>query len=238
MQSAMFAPTFAPSRNVRNASSLRNSQKELAAPLSYSDTTYDENLDSLTDEKLIEQCRAGRREAFDVLIKRYERPIYHLAYRLSGNYDDAHDIAAETFLRIFRAIGTFQYAVTLPAWINRIVANVFYDTRRHAYRHPSVSLDALVEKAGDSLLTSEKTSSKSPHEQAEENERKSILNRAIRSLPDYQRMMVTLFHSEGRSYDEIADIMKIPVGTVKSRLNRARLALRERLMPQMSALMS
>jgi len=238
MQSAMFAPTFAPSRNVRNGQEVRKTSQDSKKGLEYTAPAYDENLDTLTDEKLIEQCRAGRREAFDVLIKRYERPIYHLAYRLSGNYDDAHDIAAETFLRIFRAIGTFQYAVTLPAWINRIVANVFYDTRRHAYRHPAVSLDALVEKAGDSLLTDEKTSSKSPQEQVEENERKSILNRAIRSLPDYQRMMVTLFHSEGRSYDEIADIMKIPVGTVKSRLNRARLALRERLMPQMSALMS
>lgn len=194
------------------------------------------HLENMSDEKLIDRCRTGSREAFDVLIKRYERPIYHLAYRLAGNYDDAHDIAAETFLRIYRAIGTFQCAITLPAWINRIVANVFYDTRRHAYRHPAISLDALVEKTGDALLANEKNTARSPHAEAEENERKTILSRAIQSLPDYQRMMVTLFHSEGRTYEEIADIMKIPVGTVKSRLNRARLALRERLAPQMSAL--
>jgi len=197
-----------------------------------------EQLDSLSDEKLIDKCRQNDRAAFDVLIKRYERPIYHLAYRLAGNYDDAHDIAAETFLRIYRAIGTFQCAITLPAWINRIVANVFYDTRRHAHRHPSVSLDAMVEKTGDTVFAEESKSAASPHSQAEENERKSILNEAVSSLPDYQRMMVTLFHSEGRTYEEIADIMCIPVGTVKSRLNRARLALRERLAPQMSALIS
>jgi len=197
-----------------------------------------EQLESLSDEKLIDKCRQNDRAAFDVLIKRYERPIYHLAYRLAGNYDDAHDIAAETFLRIYRAIGTFQCAITLPAWINRIVANVFYDTRRHAHRHPSVSLDAMVEKTGDTVFAEESKSVASPHSQAEENERKTILNDAISSLPDYQRMMVTLFHSEGRTYEEIADIMRIPVGTVKSRLNRARLALRERLAPQMSALIS
>lgn len=197
-----------------------------------------EQLESLSDEKLIEKCRQNDRAAFDVLIKRYERPIYHLAYRLAGNYDDAHDIAAETFLRIYRAIGTFQCAITLPAWINRIVANVFYDTRRHAHRHPSVSLDAMVEKTGDTVFAEESKSVASPHAQAEENERKTILNDAVSSLPDYQRMMVTLFHSEGRTYEEIADIMCIPVGTVKSRLNRARLALRERLAPQMSALIS
>ena len=197
-----------------------------------------DQLEKLTDEKLIDKCRQGDRAAFDILIKRYERPIYHLAYRLAGNYDDAHDIAAETFLRIYRAIGTFQCAITLPAWINRIVANVFYDTRRHAHRHPAVSLDALVEKTGDALLSKEASSGTDPEGAAEDNERKHILSEAISTLPDYQRTMVTLFHNEGRTYEEIADIMAIPVGTVKSRLNRARLALREKLAPQMSALMS
>jgi len=230
MQGALYGPTFSNDRTDRSTRGTRVESKF--------DYSSGDNLDNLSDEKLIDKCRTGHRKAFDVLIKRYERPIYHLAYRLSGNYDDAHDIAAETFLRIYRAIGTFQCAITLPAWINRIVANVFYDTRRHAYRHPAVSLDALVEKTGDSLLANEKATAKSPHAEAEENERRSILARAIQSLPDYQRMMVTLFHSEGRTYEEIADIMKIPVGTVKSRLNRARLALRERLAPQMSALVS
>jgi RNA polymerase sigma-70 factor (ECF subfamily) len=220
MQTAIYRPTRASAKNAR--------VKYL--PL--------EHLDTLSDEKLIEKCRQDDHTAFDVLIKRYERPIYHLAYRLAGNYDDAHDIAAETFLRIYRAIGTFQCAITLPAWINRIVANVFYDTRRHAHRHPAVSLDALVEKTGDTLLTADSRSEASPENHAEENERKSILNEAIQALPEYQRLMVTLFHSEGRTYEEIADIMRIPVGTVKSRLNRARLALRERLSPQMSALVN
>jgi len=198
-----------------------------------------EQLETLSDEKLIDKCRVGDRTAFDVLIKRYERPIYHLAYRLAGNYDDAHDIAAETFLRIYRAIGTFQCAITLPAWINRIVANVFYDTRRHAHRHPAVSLDALVEKTGDAhLATAEVKAMVTPEAYAEENERRAILSDAISELPDYQRAMVTLFHSDGRTYEEIADIMKVPVGTVKSRLNRARLALREKLAPHRSALMA
>jgi RNA polymerase sigma-70 factor (ECF subfamily) len=220
MQTAIYQPTRASAKNARVE----------YFPL--------EHLETLSDEQLIEKCRQDDHAAFDVLIKRYERPIYHLAYRLAGNYDDAHDIAAETFLRIYRAIGTFQCAITLPAWINRIVANVFYDTRRHAHRHPAVSLDALVEKTGDTLLTADSRSAAAPENRAEENERKTILNEAIQALPEYQRMMVTLFHSEGRTYEEIADIMRIPVGTVKSRLNRARLALRERLTPQMSALMN
>lgn len=196
------------------------------------------SLGNLTDEQLVRQCSAGDREAFDVLLHRYERPIYHLAYRLAGNHDDAHDIAAEAALRIFRSIGTFRCAITLPAWINRIVANVFYDMRRRQQRHPASSLDALAEKTGGKLLAAEDNARTSPHVHAEESEKSRILNEAIAALPDYQRMMVTMFHSEGRTYEEIASMMSIPVGTVKSRLNRARLALREMLTPQMSALVN
>lgn len=203
-----------------------------------SDFTFSSSLESLSDEDLVHKCSAGDRKAFDVLIRRYERPIYHLAYRLAANHDDAHDIAAEAFLRIFRSIGTFRCAITLPAWINRIVANVFYDMRRRQQRHPASSLDALAEKTGGKLLAAEDNARTSPEMHAVEDERTRILGSAISQLPDYQRMMVTLFHHEGRTYEEIAAMMKIPVGTVKSRLNRARLALREMLAPQMSALVN
>lgn len=194
--------------------------------------------DGMTDEQLVHVCADGDREAFDALLHRYERPIYHLAYRLAGNHDDAHDIAAEAALRIFRSIGTFRCAITLPAWINRIVANVFYDMRRRQQRHPASSLDTLTEKTGGKLLAAEDSSRISPEVHAEENEKTRILSQAINSLPDYQRTMVTLFHNDGRTYEEIASMMQIPVGTVKSRLNRARLALREMLTPQMSALVN
>lgn len=210
----------------------------------FSSTTIDESvnvkshssLESLSDELLVRKCSEGDRRAFDALLRRYERPIYHLAYRLAGNHDDAHDIAAEAAIRIFRSIGTFRCAITLPAWINRIVANVFYDMRRRQQRHPASSLDALAEKTGGKLLAAEDSRATSPELHAEENEKTRILGEAISSLPDYQRTMVTLFHAEGRTYEEIASMMNIPVGTVKSRLNRARLALREMLTPQMSAL--
>lgn len=194
------------------------------------------DLDSLSDELLIERCRQNDRKAFDVFIKRYERLIFSLAYRLAGNYEDAHDIAAESFLRIFRSIGRFQHVITLRAWIKRIVVNVAYDSRRKAKRTNAVSLEGLVEKSGDGVLNDKGHPQQSPHEVAETNERKRILRKAITQLPEHQRQMVTLFHWEGRSYEEIASMLDIPLGTVRSRMNRARLALRERLQPQMPIL--
>lgn len=197
-----------------------------------------EPLPSLSDEQLVERCRHNDRAALDVLIKRYERPIYGLAYHLTGNYDDANDIAAETFVRICRGIGTFQHAVTLRAWLNRIVVNVFHDTCRSTRRKPAISLEALVAKSGEALLAEENSTTVSPQRHAEENERKAILSEAINTLPRVQRRMIRLFHHEERSYEEIAELMDVPVGTVKSRLNRARAALREVLTPHVSVLVN
>jgi RNA polymerase sigma-70 factor (ECF subfamily) len=197
-----------------------------------------DRLQSLSDEELVEKCRQSDPTAFDVLIRRYERSIYRMALRLTGNYDDAHDIAAEAFLRIYRAFDTFQAAITLPAWVKRIVTNVYHDRRRYVRRRPAVSLDVLIEKTGDALGVEESTSPASPYAQVEANECKNILNQAIKALPEYQRRIIMLFHREDCSYEEIADEMGIPVGTVKSRLNRARVALRQMLAPHRSALVS
>lgn len=192
---------------------------------------------TLSAEELVEHCRRGEPEAFDALMRRYERPIYNLAYRLTGNYDDALDITQEAFLRIYCTIGSFQSAITLPTWINRIVANIYCDTWRRAYRRPSVSLEGLVEKAGDTVLNAGDHRSVSPHSHAEENERKLLLVDALASLPDDLRTVIHLFHNKGQSYEEIADSMRMPVGTVKSRMYRARLALRKRLAPERAAFM-
>src|ERR1044071_4743801 len=93
-----------------------------------------------TDERLISMIRNGDRRAFDTLIKKYERQINSLAYRLSGNYDDAQEVVSEAFLRISLNLHSVKHAVTLKAWINRIVVNVFINSRRHARRRPTTSL--------------------------------------------------------------------------------------------------
>lgn len=197
-----------------------------------------EHMGSLSDEQLIGLYREGNQKAFDVLIKRYERPIYNFAYRLSRNHDDAQEIVGEAYLRICLNVHLIQHAVTLRAWINRIVANIYINMRRKVKRTRAESLDALEEKAGDAVFRSVDAMPESPETHAEVSERRRIVDQAIRSLPDYQRPIVSLFYQEGRSYEEIADVMQIPTGTVKSRLNRGRLNLKRQLAPFRTVLAS
>lgn len=232
MQTAKYPQLSPPKSAATDKSRLRS---DTSQPLS---GRTNDRLRSLSDDELMTRCRANDHRAFDALIGRYDHYIYSLAMRLSGNQDDANDLVSETTIRMFRYMGDFHHAVTLPAWIKRIVTNAYFDTRRRAIRRPSVSLDVLMEKTGDTFLADNRGGEYSPQLSAESNECKRILEDAIRSLPEAHRRMVSLFHAEEQSYAEIAARMKVPIGTVKSRLNRARATLRQILEPQMTALVS
>jgi len=181
------------------------------------------------DEDMLLRCQRGEQGALDALLKRFERPVYALAYRLSGNYDDTHDIAATAFLRICQTIDRCKSAITLPAWVNRIVTNVFYDMCRRNRRRQATSLDEIMERTEERALTLPEGQEKSPFSYVVEDERKSVLTKAIRSLPEAQRTLVTMFYLEERSYEEISAVTNVPVGTIKSRLNRARATLQRKL---------
>ena len=119
----------------------------------------------------------------------------------------------------------------LPTWLFRITTNVFLDDRKRARAHPHASLDEYLELEESSVSRQIEDPGPSPEVLTEEKERGQILQGVIGSLPEYQRAMVVLYHTEQKSYEEIAEIMNLPIGTVKSRLNRARLALKEKLTP-------
>lgn len=199
---------------------------------------YAKQIDQFKIEDILTRCRRGEKGAVEALLKRFERPIYALAYRLSGNYDDANDVAATAALRICQTIHTCKSAITLPAWVNRVVSNVFYDMYRRSQKCPAVSLDTLTERANVSALHTNDSKQKSPLAYVNEKEQKQILESAIAVLPSFQRQIVTMFYQDELTYEEIADVMHIPVGTVKSRLSRARLALLKNLKGQQSAFLN
>lgn len=184
------------------------------------------------DERLlIDRCKLGERSAFDILIRGYEKRVYNLAYRLSGNYDDANDISIDAFMRVYQAIKLFRGEANFSTWLFRIVTNVFLDRRKRVQNKQHLSLEEYIELEENSVARQIEDPSPTPGVLAETKERHDVLQEAIGSLPDYQRAMIVLYHKEGLSYEEIAEVLSLPIGTVKSRLNRARLVMREKLEP-------
>lgn len=183
------------------------------------------------ESALIQRCKQGDLSAFDDLVRMYEKQVYNFAYRMTGNYDDANDIASEAFVKVFQAIESFRGDANFSTWLFRIVTNLFLDHRKRSKAHLNVPLDEYIELEESSVTRQIEDPSPGPLDLLEAGERQKVLESAINELPEYQRIMVHLFHSQCQSYEEIAEIVGLPIGTVKSRLNRARLALKEKLEP-------
>lgn len=185
---------------------------------------------SRADEKaLIQRCKDGDPGAFDALVSCFEKRVFNFAFRLTGNYHDAWDVAMEAFVRVYNSIHTFRGDAVFTTWIYRIITNVYLDERKKSKNHRLVSLDDYIELEENAVSRQIEDESPTPAEIVESKERNRVLQKAIDSLPDYQRIIVTLYHMQHQSYEEIAEILHLPIGTVKSRLNRARLALQEKL---------
>ncbi len=183
------------------------------------------------ESAIIQRCKQGDLSAFDELVRLYEKQVYSFAYRLTGNYDDANDISSEAFVKVFNSINTFRGDANFSTWLFRVVTNLYLDERKRSKAHLNVPLDEYIDLEESTVTRQIEDSSPGPEQLLEQMERAEALNALIQQLPDYQRAMVLLYHTQGRSYEDIAEIMGLPIGTVKSRLNRARLSLREKLGP-------
>jgi RNA polymerase sigma-70 factor (ECF subfamily) len=184
---------------------------------------------SPADRALIRRAQSGDTGAFNELIKLYERAVYNFALRLTSDSDDASDIAQDAFIRAFNAINSFRGDASFTTWLFRITTNVFLDERKKRRAHPTQSLDEIITLSESALTRQVEDHAPGPEAIATDKERTATLNRAIQKLPEYQRAMVVMYHLEQKAYEEIAEILEVPIGTVKSRLNRARLALKDLL---------
>lgn len=191
------------------------------------ESSKDSKLSRAEDSILIERIKQGDLSAFDELIARYEKQVYSFAYRMAQNYDDANDIASEAFIKVFQAINKFRGESNFSTWVFRIVTNTYLDKKKRSKAHLNVAIDEYVELDESSVAKQFEDPAPDPLEMMEESERKDIILDAINQLPDYQRIIIDLFHLQGLSYEEIAEVVSLPIGTVKSRLNRARLVLRD-----------
>jgi RNA polymerase sigma-70 factor (ECF subfamily) len=182
------------------------------------------------DAILIERSQTGDRAAFNALILKHEARAYHYAFRLTRNAEEASDVVGEAFVRIYNALKNFKGNSSFPTWMYRILTNCFLDLRKKDKSKLTTSLDQGTINADSETPREIPDSGPGPEEQTEKSERQLHVESAVNSLPEYQRAMIVMYHAENLSYDEIAAALDLPVGTVKSRLNRARLVLREILL--------
>lgn len=179
------------------------------------------------DERLIRAAQAGDLPSFNALVTRHERSVYNVCLRMLRNVPAAEDATQETFLKAWTAINTFRGGLVRP-WLLRIATNRCYDVLRAQTRRPADSLDAELFES-EPTWTSQADAGEHPELFAARAELSTHLERALTSLPDDQRIVVILSDVHGHPYDEIADITGVAVGTIKSRLSRARARLRDAL---------
>ena len=186
-----------------------------------------------TLEEHLKRAQRGEVVAFNALVQLYQRQMFNVCYRTLGNPEDAADATQDALISAFRGIKTFSGPSTgLRSWLLRIAVNTCYDQLRRRQRRPSESLDALDEARGDHLSTADRLADPQPgpEQLSLGSETARHIQAAIDRLPPDQRLTVILCDVQGLSYDEAARIMAIELGTVKSRLSRARSQLRMLLM--------
>lgn len=186
-----------------------------------------ERLTSDAEQQLIERATAGDLDAFNHLVLAYQNLAYSVAYRTLQDADAAADAVQESLIKAFRSLGTF-YGGSFKSWVIRIVVNTCYDSLRSRRRRPTDSIDDFVGE-GEYAPQLEDPAER-PEAYAQRMELSELLEQGIKSLPPDQRLALTLCDVHGYAYDEISELTGMPMGTVKSRINRARARLRDYLL--------
>ena len=176
------------------------------------------------EQKLIERASGGDPSAFNQLMAAHEKRMYAVALRMFANREDAQDCLQEAMLRVYRAIGGFKGQSSFSTWVYRITMNTCLDEMRRKKNKQAASLDGLLDQGW-----SPADESSMPEKQAVKSELRREIQSAIRDLPEDMRSAVVLRDIQGMAYDEIAQVLDVNVGTVKSRISRAREKLRGKL---------
>ena len=186
--------------------------------------------------RVIKEAQKGSVAAFNQLVMAYQGTAYNVAYRVIGNGDAAADACQEAFLKAYQAIKQYRGG-SFKSWLLRIVTNACYDQLRYKSRRPATSLEDMVEEGEDH---SEKLvdSDERPEDSLLRGELNDLIQMGINHLPEDQRIILVLSDVQGFSYQEIAEVVGQPLGTVKSRLSRGRQRLRDFLLEQKELLPS
>ena len=187
-------------------------------------TTEDDDL------QYVVLCQKGDTEAFTELVERHQKKMLNIAYRMLGDYDEACDVIQEAFLAAYKSIKKFKAEAKFSTWLYRIVVNFTKNRlkqRKSLAQHETASIDESGERQNGCAACLSAASTGNPAEFLEQREREAHVQKCITTLDVEYREVLVMRDIQGFSYEEIRDILKIPDGTVKSRLSRARVALKD-----------
>ncbi len=181
------------------------------------------------DKLLVKRSKSGDIEAFEQLIFDYQKKAYNIALRVMGNQEDAKDMCQEAFIRIFKSIEGFKEQSSFSTWMYRIVTNVCLDEIRKKKKSETVSLDVTYETENGQIHFETASDDDTPEEAYIRTEKKRIVLKSINELSEEYKTVIVLRDIQGFSYEEIANILCCSIGTVKSRINRGRNILKDKL---------
>jgi len=191
---------------------------------------FDLNSEATDDARLASLLRQGSEEAYELLVARFQQPVYNLVYRLLADPGESCDVVQEVFLKIFRNIATFRSQSSLKTWIYRIAVNEVHNYRRWFYRHRRQEVVLEDEnEGGKNFGETVPDHGRSPYDYALDGEKRVMIEDALAHINPMFRAAVVLRDVEDLSYEEIADVLDISLGTVKSRITRGREAMRREL---------
>ncbi len=183
-----------------------------------------------SDHELVDATRRGDESAFAEIMSRYRNPLTNYLYRFLNDYEEAVDLAQETFVRVYFALDRYHTQYAFSTYIYRIATNLAISEIRRRKRRKLLSLTGLFQGEDDSEVEFQPTDGKMlADDELVEDERSQIIGKAIAALPEKYRVPVILRDVEGKSYDEVAEIMQLGLGTTKSRISRGRALLKEKL---------
>lgn len=192
---------------------------------------FNYNKESVDTRLLVERSRRNDLQAFEQLVQIYQNKVYGLCYQLTGNYNDSQDLAQEVFIKAYSSIKTFKNQSDFGTWLHRIAVNTWINIQRKRKRRQEVSIDApLKTENGEEMSREIPSLEATPLETVESKELNALVNKAIQQLSYEHRAVLVLREIEGYSYEEIAQIMDCSIGTVRSRINRARKAMKEQVL--------
>ena len=179
------------------------------------------------EHELVKSSKRGDVKAFETLIESYQKKVYNIALKMMGNPEDANDLAQESFIRVFKSIDKFKEQSSFSTWIYRITTNICLDELRKRKNKKTFSIDEDIKYNDIEIPRQIQDEGPLPEDILESKETSQIVRKAINCLSDQHKTVLVLRDIEGFSYEEICKITNCPEGTVKSRINRARSALKD-----------